>query len=103
MNKELFGLEARRNAREEVAHPGKFEGQGPMTVILYMAVMDESWSDASYSNETNWMERVGKYLLCGDDHGFVWSVRCKDEAGAIDVFDNQSKLWDAVEDAELIA
>lgn len=96
MDKTLFGLEARRDARESVKHPGKFEGNAPITVILYNLVMQGSWSDESYESDSNWMERIGKRLVCGDDQGFVWSVNFKNPNAAQEVFEAQSKLWDAV-------
>lgn len=58
----------------------------------------DSWAhDASGDAEcpTGWFARIGKRILRGDDHGFVWVERFHDERGAETIFNALSHLYSA--------
>ena len=65
----------RREAREAVSHPGKFEGESPITPILYEMALDgecdEETGDSCDGPAYVW--RIGRYLLEESTYGFVSS------------------------------
>lgn len=67
-------LEQRREARDAVAHPGRFEGESPMAVIIDDIVMDGFHDDVAFGQD--WSEyRVGRYTLLADSSGFIGVTR----------------------------
>jgi hypothetical protein len=75
-------LEQRREAREAVSHPGKFEAEPPITAILYDMSLDGGGDDLTSDGDGYWVERFGKRLLEGTSQGFVTSERFASEDAA---------------------
>ncbi len=67
-------LEQRREARAAVSHPGRFEGERPIAVIIDAIVMDGFADDSAAGMD--WMEyRVGRWTLLQDSQGFIGVTR----------------------------
>ena len=68
----------RRDARETVAHPGKFEREHPMVPILYGIVMN-GFADDTESVGPHIYDLVGRWILWEepwyDSQGFVSGIR----------------------------
>ena len=64
----------RRDARETVAHPGKFEREHPMVPILYGIVMN-GFADDTESVGPHIYDLVGRWILWYDSQGFVSGIR----------------------------
>ena len=74
----MYGtLDARREARESVAHPGKFEGESPMVPILWDMVLDscEDESEGDATEGIGFMARIGRWILFLGTDGFVSGTR----------------------------
>ena len=81
----MYGtLEQRRDARETVEHPGKFERESPMVPILWDLIldggMDEDAGDATEG--IGYAARVGRWIISLSTDGFVTGCRYRtlDEA-----------------------
>lgn len=69
-------LEQRRDARETVSHPGKFEGESPMTPILYDISIDGGADEYAGDCQTSGLaERIGKWIMFTTTDGFVSARR----------------------------
>ena len=71
-------LEARRDARDAVSHPGKFEGQNPMVPILDAISLDggeDDYANLCGDSYVNYYSRIGKWIVHTDDAGFVSGTR----------------------------
>jgi hypothetical protein len=70
-------LEQRREARETVSHHGKFEGESPITPILWEMVLD-SCADEEDGNSCDgpmYAARIGRWIVSESTSGFVSSSR----------------------------
>ena len=77
-------LEQRREARETVARPGKFEHESPMVPILWDLCLD-GFEDDSAGDATDgigFMARIGRWILFLDTDGFVTGRRLRTVAPA---------------------
>ena len=63
-------LEQRLEAREAVAHPGKFEGEPPIVPILWAIAMD-GFADS----EDGPYFQIGRWIVWEGDTGFVYASR----------------------------
>ena len=63
-------LEQRREAREAVRRPGKFESESPMVPILWDIVLD-GFADRHDGS----IARVGRWLVWQTEVGFVYGRR----------------------------
>lgn len=73
----MIPLERRREAREQVHSPGKFEGEPAIVPILWDLILEgraDSENDCSCGCGTP-LARVGRWILWESDQGFVWSLR----------------------------
>lgn len=97
---EYGNLEARREAREAVSGPGKFEGETPMTAILYSLSLSGFADDSESDDGGFWADRIGRYVIEGDPQGFVTSVRFASESEAIDRFERAYRPDDDTDDTD---
>ncbi len=70
---EYCNLEARREARERVAGPGKFEGESAMAPILWDLVLS-GFADEQCGCESP-LARIGKWTIRESESGFVYAIR----------------------------
>ena len=71
-------LQQRRDAREAVSHPGKFESEDAMVPILYAITMDgfeDDYADFGTDGYVDHYARVGRWILHTSDSGFVSGTR----------------------------
>jgi len=86
---EYGNLHARRDARDRVSGPGKFEGESSMAPILWDMVLS-GFADSECACDVSPLARVGKWTLRESESGFVYAIRHEsaDEAqNAIDECD----------------
>jgi hypothetical protein len=90
----------RRGAREAIQGPGKFEGEGPMTPLLYSLSLN-GWADEieTFGDGAS-IERLGRWTLVSDSQGFVYGQRHDDEAAAQKLITEAGERIEAAEEAE---
>lgn len=59
---------------------GKFDA--PFTRYVYETVILNGFRDEFVGEDGEWAERVGKYVIAGDDRGFIW--RCETSARTVE-------------------
>ena len=77
-------LEQRQEAREMVAHFGKFEGESPMTPILYDMAQDGVADDYDCTEDGTCYDRIGRWIIWNDSQGFIYSRKFATIAEATD-------------------
>ena len=94
-------LERRREAREAVEGPGKFEGEPAITAILYAISLDGGADEIAGDVETiGYCERFGRYVLMTDSQGFVVSRRFRTVALAEAEIEYARNLEDSIEEGD---
>lgn len=75
-------IEQRREAREAVSHPGKFEGESPMVPILAEIVMSGCADEECDDSDSASYALVGRWIVLFDEQGSVRGQRfeSRDEA-----------------------
>lgn len=66
----MISLDCRREARDAVRHMGKFEGESPLTPILW-----QMYLDGATDEDCGHIIRIGRWTLTQDDQGFVYGMR----------------------------
>jgi hypothetical protein len=95
-------LEARRDARYDVSHPGKFELEDAMVPILYAMRMDGSYDEECGSDDEGGTTfRIGKWIVFESDQGFVYGTKFPTSSAASNEFSSlEEKLNERYEDDE---
>lgn len=68
-------LDQRREAREAVAHPGKFEGEPAIVPLLWGVVLDGGADEECDDSDGSTYCLIGRWVLLGDSQGFVHGKR----------------------------
>ena len=95
-------LEQRREAREAVEGPGKFEGEPAITAILYGMALD-SCADEEEGDSCDgpgYIWRIGRWMVEESPSGFVSSRRYDTLQAAVDAFQVFSDEYNGGEEEE---
>ena len=87
-------LEQRQEAREMVAHSGKFEGESPIVPIIHDIVMNGFADAEADDGDIASYSLVGRWILMHDDQGFVRGRRYDSRETAAAIF---VRIEDAIE------
>lgn len=91
-------LALRQDARERVAHPGKFEGEDPMVAIIYDISLDGGADAETSVYGLGWACAVGRWTLYESDNGFVYGNRWPSANAAVEAIEAQDAEWNEEEE-----
>jgi len=78
-------MEQRREARDAVRHPGRFEGQSPMVPLLYdlsLNGIEDDWDSFGEDGYVDYWYQLGRWTVHVNDQGFISGVRHKSREDA---------------------
>ena len=99
LSRTLTNVDARRSAKDTILTDPRFAGhaehaKNPMAALLYNIAL-EGFEDESIGNANWWQVRLGRWLIEGDEDGFLNAIRFKSAQQASDYITENGEEMEA--------